>query len=136
MKRLTISVIFICCSLFMAAQVAIVAHRGLLSPERVMFISFSLHACREFARLCPGFIVQYLGSDLWPNEVHDNGLNGIDLHFGTFLMTTRFRDEARERGMSINVWTVNKPEEMQKVVNMGIDQLTTDEPMLARQLLE
>ena len=135
MKRLTISVIFICCSLFMAAQVAIVAHRGLLSPERVMFISFSLHACREFARLCPGFTVQYLGSDLWPNEVHDNGLNGIDLHFGTFLMTTRFRDEGRERGMSINVWTVNKPEEMQKVVNMGIDQLTTDEPMLARQLL-
>lgn len=109
---------------------------GLLSPERVMFISFSLHACREFARLCPGFTVQYLGSDLWPNEVHDNGLNGIDLHFGTFLMTTRFRDEARERGMSINVWTVNKPEDMQKVVNMGIDQLTTDEPMLARQLLE
>ena len=34
------------------------------------------------------------------------------------------------------LWTVNKPEDMQKVVNMGINQLTTDEPMLARRLLE
>ena len=108
---------------------------GLLSPERVIFISFSLHVCREFARLCPGFTVQYLGSDLWPNEVYDNGLNGIDLNIGDFLMTSRYHDEAREKGMSINVWTINNPEDMQKAINVGIDQLTTDEPLKARHLL-
>lgn len=109
--------------------------KGLLNPERVMFISFSLHACREFARLCPGFQVQYLGSNLWPVEVRENGLNGIDMNFFYYLPVKRFHDEARALGMSINVWTVNKEEDMERVVDTGIDLLTTDEPMKARELL-
>lgn len=107
-----------------SAQIGIVAHRGYWNCEAA-----------GFARFCPGFTVQYLGSDLWPNEVYDNGLNGIDLNFGDFLMTSRYHDEAREKGMSINVWTINNPEDMQKAINVGIDLLTTDEPLKARHLL-
>lgn len=116
-------------------SVALLKTYGLLDPERVMFISFSLHVCREFARLCPGITVQYLGANLWPAEVFDNGLNGIDLNISSYMGAKRFHDEARERGMSINVWTVNNVEDMQKVVETGIDQLTTDEPMKAREML-
>lgn len=117
-------------------SVALLKQYGLLKPERVMFISFSLHVCREFARLCPGITVQYLGANLWPAEVRDNGVNGIDLNYGAYMGAERFHDEARAKGMSINVWTVNDPEDMQKAVATGIDQLTTDEPMKARQVLE
>lgn len=116
-------------------SVALLKTYGLLDPERVMFISFSLHVCREFARLCPGFTVQYLGANLWPAEVLDNGLNGIDLNHEAYMVNGRFHNEAREKGMSINVWTVNNPERMQQVIATGIDQLTTDEPMKARELL-
>jgi len=116
-------------------SVALLKTYGLLDPERVMFISFSLHACREFARLCPGFTVQYLGANLWPAEVLDNGLNGIDLNHDAYMGNGRFHDEAREKGMSVNVWTVNDPERMKQVIATGIDQLTTDEPMKARELL-
>lgn len=108
---------------------------GLLQPERVMFISFSLHACREFARLCPGFTVQFLGSGLWPSEVHENGIGGIDMNFFYYLKSYRFHDEARELGMSINIWTVNQPEDMRTVLITGIDLITTDEPMTAREIL-
>lgn len=114
----------------------LLGEKGLLQPERVMFISFSLHACREFARLCPGFQVQYLGANLWPVELRENGLNGIDMNFFYYLPVKRFHDEARALGMSINVWTVNKVEDMEKVVATGIDLLTTDEPMKARELLQ
>lgn len=108
---------------------------GLLTPDRVQFISFSLHACREFARRCPGFSVQYLGANLWPVELLENGINGIDMNFFYYLPVRRFHDEARRLEMSINVWTVNKPEDMEKVIETGIDMLTTDEPMKARDIL-
>ena len=116
-------------------SVALLKEYGLLSPDRVMFISFSLHACRELARLCPGFTVQYLGSDLWPAESLDNGLNGIDLNHDAYMSTSRWHDEAREKGMSVNVWTVNGAERMEEVIATGVDQLTTDNPMKARELL-
>ena len=116
-------------------SVALLKEYGLLSPDRVMFISFSLHACRELARLCPGITVQYLGSDLWPAESLDNGLNGIDLNHDAYMSNPRWHDEAREKGMSVNVWTVNGTERMEEVIATGVDQLTTDNPMKARELL-
>ena len=116
-------------------SLALLDRYGLLDPERVVFISFSLHACREFARLCPGFTVQYLGANLWPSEVFGNGINGIDMNFFYYLQSPRFHDEARRLGMSINVWTVNQAEDMRTVIGAGIDLLTTDEPMTAREIL-
>ena len=116
-------------------SVALLKKYGLLSPDRVIFISFSLHACRELARMCPGFTVQYLGANLWPAEVLENGLNGIDMNYGAYMENARYHDEARACGMSVNVWTVNSPDDMRKAIDTGIDQLTTDEPMKAREVL-
>lgn len=108
---------------------------GLLHPDRVVFISFSLHACREFARLCPGYSVQYLGANLWPGEVLQNGINGIDMNFFYYLLVPRMHDEARQLGMRINVWTVNSEADIRKVIATGIDLITTDKPLLAREIL-
>jgi glycerophosphoryl diester phosphodiesterase len=38
--------------------------------------------------------------------------------------------------MSFNAWTVNKEKDMQKMVQMGVDMLTTDNPLEARGLME
>ena len=37
--------------------------------------------------------------------------------------------------MSTNVWTVNKPEKMRKFIDLGIDAITTNEPLVLRDLL-
>ena len=37
--------------------------------------------------------------------------------------------------MSTNVWTVNKPEQMQYFIDLGINAITTNEPMVLRELL-
>ena len=42
---------------------------------------------------------------------------------------------ARRLGMSTNAWTVNNEESMKQMLRMGIDYLTTDNPILARNLL-
>jgi glycerophosphoryl diester phosphodiesterase len=45
---------------------------------------------------------------------------------------------AREHslGRRLNVWTVNDPEEMRRLFKMGIDGIITDDPLLARQVME
>jgi glycerophosphoryl diester phosphodiesterase len=45
-------------------------------------------------------------------------------------------DRARANGMSINTWTVNKEEDIRKMIELGVDQITSDYPLLVRQLLQ
>ena len=38
--------------------------------------------------------------------------------------------------MSVNAWTVNKEGNMKRMLKLGVDQLTTDNPLQARALME
>lgn len=106
------------------------------SPDRVMFISFSKHICKEFARLAPGFTVQYLEMDADPDELVKYGINGIDIKYKVLRANKQMFDRARANGMSINTWTVNKAEDIRKMINLGVDQITSDYPLLVRQILQ
>jgi glycerophosphoryl diester phosphodiesterase len=44
--------------------------------------------------------------------------------------------KARRKGMSVNAWTVNKEKDMMKMLDLGVDMLTTDNPLDARALME
>ena len=37
--------------------------------------------------------------------------------------------------MSVNVWTVDAKEDMQAMIDLGVDCITTNYPLLARELL-
>ena len=43
--------------------------------------------------------------------------------------------EAHDLGMSVNVWTVDNPEDIRAMRDLGVDQITTDKPALAREIL-
>ena len=43
---------------------------------------------------------------------------------------------AHELGLSVNVWTVNKPRRMRELIEMGVDGIITDYPGRLRQVLE
>lgn len=108
---------------------------GLDSPDKVVFISFSLNICKRIARLMPEYTVQYLDSDLTPDEVAGYGINGVDYHFSSFYEHPDWYEAARSHSMSVNTWTVDNAEDMEKIFALGTDMLTTDEPALARALL-
>ncbi len=109
---------------------------GLFDPKQTIFISFSMHECMLFAQKCPGFTVQFLGSDPDPDVTFANGVNGVDTYFGTLYQKTDWYSKARANGMSVNVWTVDNKEDMRKMIEMGVDYITTNKPDVLRQLLK
>lgn len=108
----------------------------LFYPERVMFISFSKHICKEFAKLAPGFTVQYLEGDARPDELVKYGINGIDIRHSVLRNHPTMFNDARKNNMSINTWTVNKEADIRKMIELGVDQITSDYPLLVRQILQ
>ncbi|MBR4782933.1 MAG: glycerophosphodiester phosphodiesterase [Bacteroidaceae bacterium] len=116
---------------------ALKAH-NLYDPERVMFISFSLNICKRIAELCPEFTNQFLEGgerDLGPQEIHEKGINGIDYHFSKFQAHPEWVEQAHNLGMSVNVWTVDDEQIMRDMIDLGIECITTNEPLKVREIL-
>ena len=99
--------------------------------DRVEFISFSLSACREFARLMPQNRVEYLGGEIAPAELHEMGISGIDYHYTVFDAHPEWVTDAHALGMIVNAWTVDKEEDIDRMLRLGVDHITTNEPELA-----
>lgn len=113
---------------------ALKAH-DLYDPSRAMFISFSLHVCQRIAELAPEFGNQYLGGDLFPEELVAMGINGWDYNARIVEEHRDWAERSLELGLSTNVWTVNKAEPARNFIEMGVQAITTNEPLMVRQLL-
>ena len=84
----------------------------------------------------PDFTVQFLGSSKSPDELAERGINGVDFNHAVYKIHRKWYRQARSHGMSVNAWTVNKEKDMVKMFKMGVDQLTTDNPLEARELMK
>lgn len=104
--------------------------------NQVEFISFSLEACKQLAAQMPGVMVQYLNGKIPPKELKEMGIMGLDYHYSNFEQHPEWVKEAHDLGMKVNVWTVNKPELMQKMIDLGVDYITTDAPETLLKLLK
>ena len=108
---------------------------NLYDPERVIFISFNLAACKHLAVVAPEFTTQYLSGNLSPDELHAYKINGLDYHFNVFKKNPSWVKRAHELGMSVNCWTVNKENDIQDMIDLNVDCITTNEPLLVRKML-
>ena len=105
--------------------------------SRVEYITFSLHATKEFVRLSPeGTPVYYLNGDLPPRELKDLGCAGPDYHFSVFKAHPEWIKECHDLGMKVNAWTVNDAEDMRWLVEQGADYITTNVPVLLQSVLK
>lgn len=121
---------------FVELSVQKLKEHNLFDPKKVIFISFSFHMCEVIAQQYPEFTNQYLGGNKTPQQVLDKGINGIDYNYGSFRKHPTWSDEAKALKMSRNVWTVNDKAVMAEMFDMGVDFITTDKPLDARQVLE
>lgn len=55
---------------------------------------------------------------------------------GLTLVDRRFVTEAHDRGLEVHVWTIDEPDEMDRLLDLGVDGIMTDRPAVLRQVLE
>ena len=102
---------------------------------RTEYISFSMYVCKELVKRVPNVRVSYLGGDISPMEAKARGLTGIDYSQSAFSKHPEWISEAKRLRLSVNVWTVNKPESIRHFMNEGVDFITTNEPVKAMEIV-
>jgi glycerophosphoryl diester phosphodiesterase len=105
--------------------------------DRVEYITFSADALEEFIKYAPkGTPVYYLNGEKTPQELHKLGAAGMDYNIRVFKKHPEWIKECHDLGMKVNVWTVNKEEDMKWCIEQGVDFITTNEPELLQKLLK
>ena len=104
--------------------------------KRVTYITFSLEATKEFVKCAPaGTEVYYLNGDIAPKELKAMGCAGPDYHVSKFRNHPAWIKECHDLGLNVNVWTVDKPDDLQWCIDQGADFITTNEPELLQHML-
>lgn len=105
--------------------------------DRMEYITFSLHATKEFIRLAPaGTPVFNLDGKLTPRELKEMGCAGPDYHLSVFRKKPGWIKECHDLGLKVNAWTVNSPEDMKWLIDNNVDFITTNEPVLLQEVLK
>ncbi len=104
--------------------------------KQVEYISFSMNICEQLTKLTPNSAIAYLKSDVAPKELKEKGINGIDYHYKAIEKHPEWVNEAHELDMKVNVWTVNSLKDIQKMIDLKVDYITTDQPLEVTDLIK
>ena len=114
--------------------VSMVKEYGL--EKQVEYISFSMNICEQLVKLTPNSAIAYLKSDIPPKELKAKGINGIDYYYKAIEKHPEWIDEAHKLDMKVNVWTVNNLKDIQKMIDLKVDYITTDYPLETSDLIK
>ncbi|WP_159477189.1 glycerophosphodiester phosphodiesterase family protein [Chryseobacterium sp. 18068] len=92
------------------------------------YISFSLNICKQIKKIAPDFKVQYLKGELSPQQIKEEGLDGLDYHYSVFQKNPTWISEANALGLITNSWTVNEVEIYNELKKQGVKFVTTNIP--------
>ncbi len=87
---------------------------------------------QEVRRLAPRIPVGYLFS---VNALHPSRLKVDFLSVELGRVTGSFVKKAHRRGQDVHVWTVDKPEDMERMMDLGVDSLITNQSGKALQII-
>ncbi len=100
------------------------------------YIAFDFDVCKKVKELDSKAIVTYLNGDKSPDELLIAGLNGMDYHLSVYRKHENWLNEAKNKNLITNVWTVNDKEAMRWFIERNIDFITTNEPEQLMELLK
>lgn len=112
----------------LAAAKIVEALRSYDLLERTDIIAFSINACLAFKKLLPDTRIYYLSGDLAPKKIKELGLAGIDYSMSALRKHPDWVKDAHDRGLEVNVWTVDSEEDMRFFIDLGVDYITTNQP--------
>lgn len=101
--------------------------------DKVIISSFSTQALQRVLQLNPTLKTGFLYSGETPKDL----IPGLAaLHPYTATVTPEFAAWAKSQGYALNVWTVNDPKEMERLIALGVDSIITDVPDRMKALQE
>lgn len=86
--------------------------------------------------------VAYLGrwnmdiAQCHPDSMMANGFRAADFQDQQYERHPEWIEQLRERGIHLNTWTVDKPDQLTLFLQRGFDYITTDQPALALRLYQ
>ncbi|MBN7816330.1 glycerophosphodiester phosphodiesterase [Algoriphagus pacificus] len=117
------------------AEKSVKAVKKMKAQKWVDYITFSYEGGLKAIATDPKANVAYLSGDKSPAELKEAGFFGFDYNIGVLKKNPQWIKEAKELGLTVNAWTVNKEEDMKWLLEMGTDFITTDEPELLLRLV-
>lgn len=97
--------------------------------DRTDYITFSKDAVEEFIKVAPkGTKVSPLDGKYTPGQVKFLKAAGIDYSNKVMRKNPDWVKKNQENGKEVNVWTIDKPEDMQYYIEQGVDYITTNQP--------
>ena len=113
----------------------IVAKAGM--EANVEYIAAHAWTCFELAQKAPqGTKISYLDGNYDPAYVKAMGCSGIDYNFAKLKKKKGWIKEAKKLGLTVNVWTVNKDQDIRWCILNGVDIITTDDPVLVKTVIK
>lgn len=101
--------------------------------DRTTYITFSENACRLLVEQSGRPVYYLMGCE--PEKVAELGATGPDFHISHFRKHPDWITIFHAMGMPVNIWTVDKPEDILYCITEGADFITTNEPELTQKLL-
>jgi len=102
----------------------------------VDYISFDYDVCKEVMKMAPYANVAYLNGDKTPTELAQDNFFGLDYHYGVLQKNPDWIKEAKQKNLTINIWTVNDQSLMETFLKQDVDFITTNEPEMLLKLVE
>lgn len=105
-------------------------------PEKILISSFDHELIKRIHDKAPQYKVAFLNDGILVD------LKGYAKKIGAHAWNPAFGDvradsvkQAHDAGVQVNVWTVNKPEDWQSAIEIGVDGICTDDPMALKEFL-
>ena len=115
--------------------------------NKVLVPSFSDRAIGEFRETCPevataassGEVRSFvIANFLLATNVLEPAYNAFQVpedSDGIPIVIPHFVDSAQDHNLQVHVWTINDPDDMQRLVDMGVDGIMTDRPDILLEML-
>ena len=101
--------------------------RGYEYLERTIFISFNRNDLLRIRKAYPEAVCQYLTGREEPESILRFCVeNGFGLDAYSPAVTQEVVDTIHSYGLPINCWTVDKPEEAERLIALGVDYITSN----------
>lgn len=94
--------------------------------ESVIFISFSWENMLEIRRQLPKQKAQYLAMECDQELIRKLAENKLDLDIYYKAITKELVEALHAAGIEVNCWTVDLPEDAEKMVSCGVDYITSN----------